>query len=357
MWRRTIHRTPQSATSSRTQMTTLYLDESRLEIQLEADAIVCRQAQQCIATLPLTGVTRILLRSSATLEASLPRELQRRGIGLVFLGGRQRAPGLMLPSEPGDSRRRLVQARTSADWAFRRRWARQLVSRKLQHQHDLLLELRQRYLRAHYPLTQSLRHLHDAIARAESAPGLRSLRGVEGAAAAAYFSGLRAVVPRSLSFKARNRRPPRDPFNVLLSLAYTLVTAELQTALLVAGLDPAVGYYHKPAFARPSLACDLVEPLRPLADQFCLQQVAGQTLTADHFQTHGEACILGPAGRQRFYHAWRKHAAQRRPALAHEIDHLLHELESTADANVNTDSQWRRLSGQLAQSREATPPF
>lgn len=98
--------------------------------------------------------------------------------------------------------------------------------------------------------------------------------------------------------------------------------AEAAMALHTAGYDPCIGYFHQLSHARESLACDLLEPLRPLADQLCLRLVAQQTLTAEHFSTTDSGCLLGKAGRARYYAAYEENATDLRHALAQEVKTL-----------------------------------
>lgn len=142
---------------------------------------------------------------------------------------------------------------------------------------------------------------------------LATLRGLEGTAARAHFAGLAAVLPPALGFTGRNRRPPRDPANACLSLGYTLLHAEAVTAAQAAGLDPLLGFYHRPAFGCESLASDLIEPLRAEVDAWVAALFRDRTLREDHFtrpESPGGACLLGKAGRQTFYAEWAAHAVR-----------------------------------------------
>ena len=102
-----------------------------------------------------------------------------------------------------------------------------------------------------------------ALGRIDSCTSLDMLRGVEGSAAAAYFKGFASWVPRQLGFAGRQRRPPRDPVNSLLSFGYVIVSNELQSLLDGLGFDPFIGFYHRLDYGRPSLALDLLEEFRP----------------------------------------------------------------------------------------------
>lgn len=303
-------------------MSTLYVDRRDVHLQHDSGAIAFYENGQRSATVPLAPITRVVLRGHVTLEAALLGHLGDKGIGLLFMTGRQGRPQLLLGRNHNDATRRVAQTRASLDPIFCLRYARQLVHGKLQEQIEWFGTLRDHYPQARYALTQALRQLREQQTSLYEAQNLDSLRGMEGAAAASYFAGLRAVVPPSWNFNDRNRRPPRDPFNAILSLTYTLVTAEVAMALHTAGYDPSIGYYHQLSHARESLACDLLEPIRPLADRLCLRLVAQQTLTAEHFNTTDTACLLGKAGRARYYAAYEENARPLRRALKEEIKTL-----------------------------------
>lgn len=303
-------------------MSSLYVDRRDIHLQHDAGAIAFYENGQRSATVPLAPISRVILRGKVTLEAGLLGHLSEHGIGMLFLTGRQGRPSLLLGRAHNDAQRRVAQTRLSLDSAFCLAYARQLIHSKIARQIEWFDELRSHYPQARYPLTQALRQLQEQQARLPQAAPLESLRGLEGAAAASYFAGLRAVVPASWGFNDRNRRPPRDPFNALISLTYTLAMAETAMALHTAGYDPCIGYYHQLSHARESLACDLLEPLRPLADRLCLRLVAQETLTAAHFSTSDAGCLLGKAGRARFYGAYEENALPLRRALREEVKRL-----------------------------------
>lgn len=154
-----------------------------------------------------------------------------------------------------------------------------------------------------------------AAAQVEDVPDGAVLRGLEGVAAAHYFAALAKVLPDSLGFRGRNRRPPRDAFNVVLSLGYTLLHFELVRQIYLTGLDPFVGFYHEPAHGRESLASDLLEPLRPLYDEWAVDLFAEGVMRPEDFSMRGEACMMGKAGRLRFYAAFESAAKGWRPLM------------------------------------------
>ena len=147
--------------------------------------------------------------------------------------------------------------------------------------------------------------------------------------AQAHFAGLQAVFAPSLNFNGRNRRPPRDPVNAVLSLGYTMLHAECVLQLYGAGLDPFIGFLHELDFGRESLACDLAEPRRPAVDRFVHHLFRSGELEAAHFVALQGACLLGKAGRAHFYAAWAGAASDLRRELADDVAALCRALAST----------------------------
>ncbi|MBM3852818.1 MAG: CRISPR-associated endonuclease Cas1, partial [Verrucomicrobia bacterium] len=205
--------------------------------------------------------------------------------------------------------------------------ARLFVYGKIRNQRTLLM-------RNHVePPPLALRALKHAASTALVAPNLPALLGLEGAAALVYFRnfagmiktgagdpdeipGLGPTAPATASpgqgtftfdFKTRNRRPPRDPVNALLSLAYSLLARDCTVAALAVGFDPYIGLFHQPRFGRPALALDVMEEFRPLiADSTVLTAINNRLLSPADFVQAGPAVNLSPAGRKRFFLAYEK---------------------------------------------------
>ena len=149
------------------------------------------------------------------------------------------------------------------------------------------------------------REMAELLARVPNVPNLGVLLGLEGQAAALYFANfgrmLKARSPgRAFDFTARNRRPPRDPVNCLLSFAYALLAKDCFSAACTVGFDPYHGFYHVGRHGRPSLALDLMEEFRPvIADSVVLNLINNGMLTEGDFLTWRDACQLTDDGRAR----------------------------------------------------------
>lgn len=214
---------------------------------------------------------------------------------------------------------RRQQFRLADDSAFCLDLACQIVHGKIRNQRTLLMRNHRE------PDAQSLRQLKRFADRALKADSLASLLGIEGTAARVYFGDFAGMlkVDCSLSsaasgealgktrpafdFRGRNRRPPRDPVNAMLSLAYSLLTKDCLIAATTVGLDPHLGFYHQVKPGKPALALDLMEPFRPLiADSVVLSAINTRMVTPDHFIQAGKSVVMSDAGRKHFLLAYEK---------------------------------------------------
>jgi CRISPR-associated protein Cas1 len=205
------------------------------------------------------------------------------------------------------------QFRLADDPAFCLKVARALVAGKIRNQRTLLQ-------RNHVEPPQSaIGQMKWAVEQAERAGSLDELLGVEGNAARLYFAHFAGMVKTndepwsadcdkpllSFDFTTRNRRPPRDPVNALLSLAYSVLAKDLAIVCHAIGFDPFIGYYHQPRYGRAPLALDLMEPFRPLiADSAVLSAINTRMIQPEDFVKAGDAVSLTVAGRKAFFRAY-----------------------------------------------------
>jgi CRISPR-associated protein Cas1 len=298
-------------------MSTLIVDRRGADIDAEGDTVVVRADGERKGTVPLKPLERVVVKGSARLSTRLLTKLAQSGIGLLILGGRARKPTAALIGQPStDSTLRLAQGKLLAEESVRAEVSRALVRVKVEGQLDILRQLesrRGRSVELDRGIT-AIAHALDELAR--SGTSRARLRGIEGAAAAAYFAAVASALPSSLAFSGRNRRPPRDPVNACLSLGYTLLHFEAVREIASVGLDPMVGIYHDLAPGRHSLASDLAEPFRPAVDGLVLQAFSDRRLRPEHFSSSDGGCLLGKAGRREFYRAYEERAVRFRPALA-----------------------------------------
>lgn len=160
------------------------------------------------------------------------------------------------------------------------------------------------------PPISILAELNRLAERAQTATSLDTLLGIEGAAARTYFSEFRGMIKTDsldFDFHGRNRRPPRDPVNAVLSFLYAMLIKQATITAFTVGFDPYLGFYHQPKYGKPALALDLVEEFRPLiADSACLTLINNGELGTEHFIKRGDAVALTQNGRRRVIEAYER---------------------------------------------------
>ena len=305
-------------------MTSLYVDRRNADLDYETDRLVVRVRGERSGTFPLAALDRITVRGGGNVSTRLLGRLWRDGIGFLLLSGNRREPSIAIASRrAGDVALRQAQYRLADDANARGHFASLLVSAKIASQLRMLRSLEDR---DGPRLRDALAALQEAGAKAVRLRDPARLRGIEGSVARSYFAALAEQLPIELAFKGRNRRPPTDPFNVCLSLGYTLLHADTVRAVAECGLDPAVGFYHDPRRARDSLACDLAEPMRASIDAFAMSLFTRKTLTVDDFTIGKNSCQMSKSARRDFYRAYEKSAAIWRRWLRKASRRLANEL-------------------------------
>jgi CRISPR-associated protein Cas1 len=213
---------------------------------------------------------------------------------------------------------RMEQFRLARDEKTCLSLARQFVHGKIRNHRTLLM-------RNHLePPEAIIGKLKRASEDALVAVSLEELLGIEGAAASQYFQQFNGMIkvedddlpgfetPKdskqlafNFNFTNRNRRPPTDPVNAMLSLAYSMLAKDCTLAALAVGFDPYLGFYHQPRFGRPALALDLMEEMRPLvAESTVLSCINNRVITEKDFVRAGQAVNLSAPGRKRFFQTY-----------------------------------------------------
>lgn len=247
--------------------------------------------------------------------------MRRKGIQLCFMTPRGRFLARVCGEDRGNVLLRKQQYRVSDSPAESCLIARNMILGKVFNARWVL----ERTLRDHGMRvdTEALRKVSTQLAQQlpaiETAVDLDTLRGLEGEASARYFSGFNQLILNQkddFSFEGRNRHPPRDNVNAMLSFAYTLLANDCGAALESVGLDSYVGFMHRDKPGRASLALDLMEELRaPLADRLVLTLINNRMVQKNHFRRQADGVVLlNDDGRKLFLNAWQE---RKRDAITH----------------------------------------
>ncbi|MCF8028393.1 MAG: CRISPR-associated endonuclease Cas1 [Desulfobacteraceae bacterium] len=268
-------------------METLYALHSGSYIRKDGDALQIMRKGDVIDRIPAGNLKKLILSGYVSLSGSVLDYLIKNRVETVFITptGRFRAR-LMIDEHKHVAMRRDQYLRLS-DPVFSNEVSKRIVFGKISEMIDMLKKRGKdhnsdRILSAAAGMSVFLRKLESRKPAEFSAD---ELRGIEGAATRAYYRVFDDMIRnKAFSFNGRNRRPPRDPVNALLSFVYTMLTNEVLSAIKVCGLDPYMGSLHEIAYGRPSLACDLVEEHRcRLGDRFVLGLINRKMVRADDF--------------------------------------------------------------------------
>lgn len=249
---------------------TLHVVSQGAQVGCSGDSLVVRPRDQPETKHAIRGIESVLLHGFAQLTTQALRKCAEHGIGVHWLSTTGYHTASLTPSA-GQVQRRIRQYRALTDEATCLRLARALVHAKVEGQHRYLLRATRGGSTVREDLLGQLTGIQDCLRRSNTATDRDSLRGYEGTAAVHYFQSLRAVlgpqVPDELRSATRNRRPPLDRFNAILSFGYGLLHTAVMRAILAVGLEPALGFFHTPRSAAYPLVLDLMELFRvPLWD-------------------------------------------------------------------------------------------
>ena len=292
----------------------LYVQSPGARVGKSGDELVVTPLDGPEQRVPLDDVSELVLAGPVSLSTPAMNELMRRGRPVAWMSSGFWFLGSTGAEGPRSAHVRAAQFARLSDERFRLEFARGLVAAKVRNGRTLLQRNWRGDLAERDGVRERLKHL---ARKAEAAPDLSILLGLEGEAAATYFRALTrtfneaAASMAAFSFERRNRRPPADPVNACLSLAYALLTRQWTSALQIAGLDPWAGLYHAMRPGKPSLALDMIEPYRPIiADSVVITVLNQGELTPADFLISGPGCALKPAGRKRFISAFERRLDQ-----------------------------------------------
>lgn len=264
-------------------MHSLAIVEQGTSVHANGDSLSLQRGANVVRRTPAAELDQLLLFGRVEVTSGAIALLLRRGVDVAWLTLNGRFRGRLLGRSTKNVTLRLAQYRCTTDAVFCLRFSSSAIAAKIHQQRQVLLRA-QRKLRDP-ELAEAVGQLRLLKSRAESAASIDSLRGMEGAAAATYFSHFGTLLRNDqFQFHGRSRRPPRDEVNSMLSFGYAVLGSTLETELYRCGLDPLLGFFHQPAYGRASLMLDLLEQWRPTLDALVLRVVNRRQLSPGDFE-------------------------------------------------------------------------
>ncbi|GAB6167475.1 CRISPR-associated endonuclease Cas1 [Thermostilla marina] len=273
----------------------LYINEQGVTLGKTGDVLTIKRRSDILRKARLLDVSQVCLFGNVQITSQALREITAAGIPIVHFSYGGWFHALTTGLIHKNVELRAAQFAAAADPKRSLRLARRFVVGKIKNARTML----RRHLKPADP--RLLHRLKDAVERAERAPDIASLMGIEGQAAKEYFAGFARLLSDRQGFDIshRNRRPPRDPVNALLSFVYAMMVKEWTIVLHSVGFDPMQGFLHRPRYGRPSLALDMAEEFRPIiGDSVVLTVVNNQEVAADSFIRRAGSVALTDSGRR-----------------------------------------------------------
>lgn len=289
----------------------VYVQAQGASVRLDGERLVVHCKDQPTVNARLTNTSHVALYGNVHLTTPALKGLLDRSVPLLFFSYGGWYQGRATNADSKNVELRLAQYAKTQDPSTCLRLARSFVASKILNSRTLL---RRNHADAP-PVTLS--ELKQLASKARKAESLESLLGIEGTAARSYFGEFTGMLKGDakasgdFDLGGRNRRPPRDPINALLSFCYSLLTKELLIATTAAGLDSLLGFYHKPHFGRPGLALDLMEEFRPvIADSVVINALNNGVVQPDDFIRAAGSVALTAPGRKRLIQAFERRMDQ-----------------------------------------------
>lgn len=276
----------------------LYITEQGSWVTKDKGRVVVTKDRERLVSVRAIDISQVCLYGNVQLSAQLLRELFAREVPVCWFsyGGWFSGMGTGLPARNVEVRRRQVIVAAQGGLEI----ARVIVAAKIRNSRTLLRR------NGREPSEQAIQQLKALAESAAVAGSVASLLGIEGTAARIYFSRFSSMLRADkrlpggpFSFEGRNRRPPLDPVNCLLGYVYGLLVKDLTVNAFAVGLDPYLGFYHRPRFGRPALALDLAEEFRPLiAESVVINLINNGEVSAGDFLVRAQGVTLTAPGRK-----------------------------------------------------------
>ena len=296
----------------------LYLNTPGYRVGCKDEVLTVKEKDRVIEEVRMRDVSHVTLFGNIQISTQAIQSLCEQEVPVTYFSMGGWFYGITRGHSLKNVFLRMEQFRLARDGATCLSHAKQFVHGKIRNHRTLLM-------RNHLePPEAIIAKLKRASEDALAAASIGELLGIEGAAASQYFQqfngmvkveddlpGLEMPVKDSkqlafnFNFSNRNRRPPTDPVNAMLSLAYSMLAKDCTLAALAVGFDPYIGFYHQPRFGRPAMGLDLMEEFRPLvAESTVLSCINNRVITEKDFVRAGQAVNLTAPGRKRFFQTY-----------------------------------------------------
>ncbi len=284
----------------------LVLDRRGSLLKHKAGVLYIERKGEKVQSVPVNQLDQVVIYGNALVETSVWLALAEAAVPAVMLTLRGKPKVAMLGSGLATQLPlRKQQHRLAVDPDAQLMMAKWFLSRKFA-SYNLVLGT---FTSLYDKNEADSKEFRNIVVQAESqlryATSINSAMGIEGRVSQAWFALLARHLPHKWKFSGRNRRPPRDPINGLLSLGYTLLLSEVRQGILIAGFDPSLGFLHQDYPGRESLALDFMEIFRTGVDNFVIKWINETKLdSTSFFYRKDSGCRLSKKARPMFFSSW-----------------------------------------------------
>ena len=280
----------------------MIVQNAKSYVGLRGGEIYVKLEKEVVSKHPIEQLQGLYLYGGIQVSTQALHALIEKNVPVAYFSPAGRFIGMTQGLAQSGIDARLGQAKIFTSPPLRLKVAREMVRAKIHNQRVFLM-------RNGSAPDRALKHLAKLRDSCSTSDSLDHLRGLEGSAAATYFQHFTTMLKGSafetFDFKGRNRRPPRDPINAMLSQGYSILAKELTGICQAVGLDPFIGVFHQPRYGRPALALDLMEEFRPLiADSVVISLLNRGELDEGDFVRTSRGTFMNDQGRRQFWRAW-----------------------------------------------------
>ena len=286
-------------------------------------------------------VTGIVLSPGVALSSDAVKLAVYHNVDILFIENNGRPLGRVWHSKLGSTskiRKAQLNASTGEQGVY---WIKQWIGRKITNQLDFLKDLKKHRKNNEEMLDEKIGQIGNLLESVKALEGNKmedidgSIRGLEGTAGRIYFSTLSELLTKNYRFNGRSYRPAKDPFNAFLNYAYGVLYGKIEKALIVAGLDPYLGFLHRDDYNQLSFVFDFIEPYRIHADRVIFRLFSGKKVNKDHTEEITNGFSLNKAGKELLLGSFNKYLEEEK--VLHNRRKLVrsHIIQAEAHAFAN----------------------
>jgi len=286
-------------------MTSLYVTEAGAFIKRKGGHVIVGRNNEVLFEVPLERIEDVSVIDSVHISSNLITEFLERGIPVTWLAGYGQYFGTLISTKTVDIIKQRTQFELLNDKSFYLELSRKIIIAKVKNQLTVL----RRYSRnvEEGLIDSQIKNIIALRKHLRTAMTSEELMGYEGYISRVYFEAIGKIVPGEFTFSKRTKQPPRDPFNAMLGLGYSMLFNEILANVVNIGLHPFVGCFHSIGKGHPALVSDLIEEWRaPLIDSMVLSLVKRNSIDLSYFDNSEQGCFLNSEGRKLFLVAYNK---------------------------------------------------